>query len=306
MINRFKHLQMDLMRKVSYMINGHILNPFWYSRDKRRKIRRIALRNSILAYLRIYEDKIRDFCPAPLDTNEEPERVFSIWFQGEENAPDLVKACFRSMRRNLDLDLVVLDENTIFDWISLPDCVIEKWRKGIIPHTQFSDICRIELLYEHGGIWCDSTGYITSPIPRNVMDGNVFFFMSGETLGGWYAFMQNCFLRARKGNPLMGVWREAVFNFWKNENDMKNYYIHQLLLLMSINCNAIATGEFEKMPKIVQDPTHRVWFNHRNDQYDKDYFDLLTKDAFFQKTTYKSKDIDSLAKGTIGYHIIND
>lgn len=96
----------------------------------------------------------------------EPERAFSIWLQGEDAAPDIVKACFRSMRHHFGENVVVLDRHTLPLWIDLPGHVVDKWRAGQIGAAHFSDICRVELLYRHGGWWLDATDFVTSP-PEN-------------------------------------------------------------------------------------------------------------------------------------------
>lgn len=143
-----------------------------------------------MGYLRRYAPAVEKIVPETVDTTEEPERAFTIWYQGEDAAPELVKACFRSMRRNLKQELVVLDENTLFDWITLPEHIVRKWKEGKIPHTQFSDICRIELLFEHGGLWFDATDYVTAPVPQYIMDEDFFLFMAGSRIRGSYAFIE--------------------------------------------------------------------------------------------------------------------
>ena len=42
--------------------------------------------------------------------------------QGRENAPDLVKACIKSVEDNLlDFNIVILCENNIKDYINVPE-----------------------------------------------------------------------------------------------------------------------------------------------------------------------------------------
>lgn len=288
------------------IINGHILNPLWRDRDLRRKCRYEATFSSLIGYLRRYADRIgRIDLSEPDAPAKEPERTFTIWYQGEENAPDLVKACFRSMRRNLEQEVVVLDENTLFDWITLPDHIVEKWKNGIIPHTQFSDICRVELLYEHGGLWFDATDYVTGPVPQWIMDEDFFFFMAGNKVRGSYAFLQSCFIRGRKGNPLLDVWRKADFLYWEDENSKIDYFVHHLLFRLAIEVNESASDYFKKMPKVDQDPTHELWRAHCMDTYDEITFNKLTSGSFFQKTNYKDKRLRASITGTIAEHIIN-
>lgn len=284
---------------------GHILNAPWKSREDRRKQRYSATRKAALWYLRRYAPQISELTPHQLDSNPEPERAFTIWFQGEEHAPALVKACFRSMRRHLKQELVVLDEKTLFDWITLPDYIIEKWKAGKIPHTQFSDICRIQLLYEHGGLWFDATDFVTAPVPQYIMDEDFFLFMAGKKIRGSYAFIQSCFIRARKGNPILSMWQSANFIYWKHENSKINYFVHHLLLLFTTQVNPIAAQLFEKMPQIDQDPTHALWGEHCADPYTPETFMALTEGSFFQKTNYKDKRLNAPMHGTIAEYMIN-
>ena len=292
---KFLHLTMQ----------GHIFNPVWLPREERRKKRYKATFDSAMGYLRRYAPAVSRIRPATLATPAEPERAFTIWYQGEEQAPPLVKACFRSMRRNLKQELVVLDEKTLFDWITLPDFIVEKWRQGKIPHTQFSDICRIELLFQHGGLWFDATDFVTAPVPQYIMDQDIFLFMAGEKIRGSYAFIQSCFMRARKGNPVMGVWREANAIYWKEENSKINYFVHHLLLRLSVDVNPVAAEYFAKMTKVDQDPTHALWGEHCADPYDEAEFERLTRDSFFQKTNYKDKRLRNVAPGSVADHILN-
>lgn len=39
-----------------------------------------------------------------------------------------------------------------------------------------------------------------------------------------------------------------------------------------------------------QEATHALWYKYRNLPYDDDIFRKVTKDAFFQKTTYRGGD----------------
>lgn len=295
-----------IRQQCELIVKGHILNSPFKSREARRSRRYKATRDSVMNYLKRYVPEVRASEPAPVDQpGEEKERAFTIWYQGEENAPELVKSCFRSMRRNLKQELVVLDADTIFDWITLPEYIVRKWKEGKIHNTQFSDICRVELLYQHGGLWLDATDFVTSPVPDYIMNEDFFLFLAGDKIRGSYAFIQSCFIRSGKGNPLLGVWREANFTYWKEENSKVNYFILHLLFLLCIQNNPIAMEEFRKMPQVVQDPTHRLW-DHYNERFEPDRYRELTKDAFFQKTSYKSKGLNDLAPDTIGSYVINN
>lgn len=295
------------VRKTNFIIHGHILNPLWHTRDQRRKKRTDVTVSTVMTYLQLYKPSIVKYSPEQQKESDEPERVFTIWLQGEENAPEIVKACFRSMRHHLKLELVVLDEETIFDWITLPEHVVEKWNKGLITRAHFSDICRVELLYEHGGIWADATDFFTAPIPSYVMDEDFFLFMAGDDIkmGCSYAYIQSCFIRGKKGNPLLAMWREFLFLYWKNENTLLDYFTMHLLFLFLVKNNEMAAELFSKMPKIDHDPTHVLFFGYKDAPYSSKLFNEMTRDAFFQKTTYRDSSTKNPRPGSVLEYMIN-
>lgn len=288
-----------------YIFKAHILNPIWNDRDSRRKIRYDATYNFVMGYLQRYAEEVRKFDAGKNHVAEEQERAFTIWFQGEENAPALVKACFRSMRHHLKQELVILDEKSLFEWISLPDYIIDKWKKGAITHAAFSDICRVELLYQHGGVWLDATDFVTAPLPEFIMNEDFFVFMAGNKVRGNYAKIQSCFMRGRKSNPILSIWRKAIYLYWKNEKSKINYFWMHFLLRLVVENNEVAKREFAKMPKIDQDPTHELWGSHAGDVYDKDEFDRICGGSFFQKTNFKDKRLHNVTPGSVAQYIID-
>ena len=61
----------------------------------------------------------------------------------------------------LDFNIVILCENNIKDYINLPDHIMKKYFEGKISRTHFSDILRVAILAQYGGLWLDSTVFCT-------------------------------------------------------------------------------------------------------------------------------------------------
>lgn len=287
------------------VLRAHILNPFWHSRDVRRARRCDVAARAIPKYLKRYvpaPGTIAETKPVHDDKNE---KIFTIWLQGEENAPELVKACYRSIRKNCTQELVVLDENTIWDYIDLPEVIKEKRRLGQIANAHFADICRVELLYRHGGIWLDSTGFATAPVPKWIIDQDFFVYMAGSNVGSPYSYIQNCFIRARKGAYLLAAWRQTIHNFWMNEPREFDYFMHQLMFKALVQTDPVAAKYFEKMPHVDQDPTHAVWWDIANEPFSQELFDKYTSGAFFQKTAYNAPWAKNPIPGSVADVMIN-
>ncbi len=268
------------------IIRGHVLNWFWRGREKRREVRSDVLATAIPRYFKRYLPAAAAVVERPVQKDDENEKIFTIWLQGEENAPDLVKACFRSVRKNCTQELIVLDENTLKEYITLPEIIWKKRSEGKIKNAHFADICRVELLYEHGGIWLDSTGFATSSIPDWIIKEDFFVYMAGKKVGSPYSFMQNCFIRARKGAYLLDAWRAMILDYWIHENHSFDYFMHQLLFKTLVMNDPRAKKYFAQMPHIDQDSTHALWWSYADKPFNQKTFDEVTSGAFFQKTTY--------------------
>ena len=158
--------------KIVFM--GHIFNWPWRSRVKRRAVRSDVISKVIPTYFKRYLPAAAAIKEREVINNDKNDKIFTLWLQGEDKAPPLVQACFRSVRKNCKQELVVLDEKTVFDYITLPDIIMEKRKAGKIAHAHFADICRVELLYQHGGYWLDSTGLATSAIPDWIENEDFF------------------------------------------------------------------------------------------------------------------------------------
>mgnify|MGYP003232009103 FL=1 len=286
------------------ILRAHLLNWFWRPREERRVVRTSVTASCIDKYLDIYLPLIKALEPDSAPAAAEPERLWSIWLQGEEAAPPLVKACWRSVRHNCPShNLVILDSETVFDYITLPAEIKAKWRSGKISPAHFTDICRVELLYEHGGIWLDATDFVASDFPEWLWNEEFFLYLAGHIND--YTFVQNCFIRARKGNFLVKAWRELMFAYWKENSRHFHYFQHQMMFKKIVESNDYAAALFAKMPKILQDPTHCLWWDYRDLPFDKDTFDAVTSRAMFQKTAYRYESARHPLPGSFADEMIN-
>ncbi len=290
--------------KLAITIRGHIFNPPWKSRLERRRHRGEVISKYVCHYLERYVPSFSDV-EADSEVADADEKIFSIWFQGEQAAPPLVQACWRSIRKHCTQELVVLDERSLFDWIDLPDHIVRKWKDGKMRPAHFADICRIELLYRYGGFWMDATDYVAAPMPQWLLGQDFFVFLSGQKQRGAYSFIQNCFIHSRRGAYLLKAWRAAVLAYWREEDSTIDYFVHQLLFKMVVENNAAAAECFSKMIKLDQDPTHVLWFENADEPFDEALFQQIVSDAVFQKTDYKSEPAKNPKPGSFADRLIS-
>lgn len=291
----------NLLARVRLNLEGHVFNPLWLPRDVRRQRRFDAFGKVIAGYVKRY-------LPSGLPEGEAlvsgDEKIYSIWFQGEENAPELIKSCFASIRRHCPQELVVLDAGTISDYITLPVEIVAKFRAGKMKYCHFADICRLELLHRYGGWWIDATCFLTGPVPGWISDQDFFMYMAGRKVHGNYSFVQNCFIRARKGDYLLEAWRAMILDFWTHEDCRIDHFQHQVMFKVLVENDPVAMEHFGKMTKADQYPSHIIWYERPDDRYDGTVLeDITEKGVFFQKTTYRTK--DAVVPGSFRDFIVN-
>lgn len=108
------------------------------------------------------------------------KNVWVLWWQGIDNAPDIVKICVNSIKRNIgSRKLIVLDENNYKDYTTLDPRYEKMLEDGIISKTQFSDLLRLNLLFNQGGIWLDSTYLMTGVLPEYISELHFFTIRHG-------------------------------------------------------------------------------------------------------------------------------
>lgn len=100
-----------------------------------------------------FEKKHTDFSKCPIEKN-----IFVFWWTGFENAPEIVKECYRSLERNYsDCRIIQITKDTFRAYTDIHQTILEDFKKGKISVQTFSDILRFNLLKNNGGMWVDAT-----------------------------------------------------------------------------------------------------------------------------------------------------
>ncbi len=211
--------------------------------------------------------------------------VWVCWLQGIENAPELVKVCFASLKTNLnEREVVLLTESNIHEYVTLPDFIEEKYRKGIIPAAHYSDLLRLQLLIDHGGTWIDATVMCTGKnYPKDLIDSDLFVFQHLEK--GEYIFrgMSNWFITSCTNNWVLMVVRDMLYTYWKDYDCVLNYFMfHQFFFMVMERHPEVAAN----MPRYSNAIPH--YLSRRiGDEYDEQWMTELKKRTSFHKLNYR-------------------
>ena len=167
------------------------------------------------AYLQTTGTSVRVAAKTPLlhsiqepgTNNRIPKMLFTYWHQGWKNAPDIVKRCAATWQQhNPAWDIFFLDSASVAEKVKLPPAV----QTLNLPLTALSDVIRICLLREYGGVWADATLWCTRPLDdwiEVVCNPSDFFAYEkpgpDRPISSW-------FLAAGKECRIVDFWYSAV------------------------------------------------------------------------------------------------
>ena len=211
--------------------------------------------------------------------------VWTCWLQGMDNAPNLVKVCYASMREYLkDREIVLLTKDNIEDYVSLPDIIEEKHKKGIVSDAHYTDLLRLQLLIEYGGTWIDSTVLCTGEnCPTDLFDCDLFVFQ--QLKKGEYVFrgISNWFITSCSNNRVIMVLRDMLLEYWKRYNCVVDYFIFHLFFSMLMEHHPDVA---KAMPRHGNRIPHYL-SKRMADKYDDVWMQSLKQHSCFHKLSHR-------------------
>lgn len=218
--------------------------------------------------------------------------IWTMWWQGENNAPDIVKFCINSMKKNSNgHPVIVLDKNNYKDYVILPKHIEERYLEGVndesplkkcvVDQTRLSDIIRCYLLFYYGGLWCDATIFFSKAVPESYFKDN-WTTLGQDNLeyvgqGKWSSFFWGC----QNNNKLMGYAYQMHVEYFKN----KKYWINYLLIDYMIDIAYKNDEDIRHMIDTVKSGNKKCQTINRNynKEIDIDEFNKLMEIQAFHK-----------------------
>lgn len=147
-----------------------------------------------------------------------PRIIYSLWLQGENDAPELVRLIFRRWASlNPSYEVRILDGNDVRRLLENSGI---SWQ-AMTPQA-LSDVVRMQVLAD-GGVWADASVLPIEPLdawlPSLLQDSGFFAFEKpgvDRPISSW-------FLAASRNQILMKKWLEEVERFWSKPRSLATY-----------------------------------------------------------------------------------
>ena len=249
-------------------------------------------------YLKKYQNCVKPIDnPDPVACDETPknQKIWICWLQGFENAPLLVQKCRDSvLKYSSNCEVVLLDDSNINKYVSIPDYIVEKHKKGIIPHAHYSDYARTAILAKHGGIWIDSTVLLTDNLPDYILKADLFCYKV-QPLGKVVA--SNWFIAAKPKNPIVLNVLQLLGEYWKHENKLISYSIFHLFWTMTVTANEVNRKLWDAVP-YMDDVNCKLLQMELFSPYSELRFKQISNVSSVHKLTYKFDEKETLKENT--------
>lgn len=268
----------------------------------------------ILDYLKHnYSNIIRNY--SYIQENEEYEKIseykdyiWTIWWQGEENAPEHIQFCYKTMREYASgHNVVVISKDNLNQFLHLPDYIIQKVDEGKISFIHLADIIRMNLICLYGGIWLDATIFLTSKISEDLFGYDYYTGKLERTpmVCVSEARWNGTFFGGKPGNPFCRYMVEFYNEYWKRENQAIDYFLIDYMTELA----------YENIPwfkaKLDQVPLNNsLLFEGEkmlNMTYTKELYDTFTSNNQFHKLVRRKDyyEMDEFGKKTMYGHLVD-
>lgn len=153
--------------------------------------------------------------------------IWVFWAQGIDNAPDLVKICHKQLNKLNRGNVITLDMNNYFDYVTIPNHIITKVKDKKISLTHFSDILRVSLLAKYGGLWIDSTCFVTCNFETTIAPNSIWTLSSkvlpkkkGVAMARWTSYFIGT---DSVNNTLFTLIRDIFYKYFETNNQIIDY-----------------------------------------------------------------------------------
>jgi len=175
-----------------------------------------------------------------------PRKIWLFWQQGISEAPFIVRKCIDSwIKENPTWDVIILDSENLNNYVTLdlPEDIVSNL---LVAHQ--SDLVRLRVLSEHGGVWADAATFCSKPLDE---------WIDNYSKSGFFAFHQpgrdrilsNWFIASEKGCPISMKLYMLLKLYWV-ENDFSRPNTLQRI-----------TNRILSKTLNLSDKTTKYWFN---------------------------------------------
>lgn len=238
--------------------------------------------------------------------------IYTMWWQGEAAMPDVVKYCYNKLCSNAGkYKVILITQDNYRKYVDVPSYLLDLVDKKKIGLAHFSDIIRMGLLYNTGGLWLDSTILVTDNLSlhEELLDKPFFTVKrsndnqlrpygflepyKGFSKRRWTGFVLGT---NRKNYPLFKLLYQYLLQYWKDHDMAIDYtFMDYIIQYILYNFDSLKV-DWKNIP--YSNPDIDVFGTLINESADKEVIDNILEDTFLYKLSYHQYVIDKEKKNS--------
>ncbi len=229
--------------------------------------------------------------PVALKELQEETKVWSMWWQGEENADKLFRMCIDSARQHTKQPVIVLSKDNYNEYFTIPDYILQKHEEGKIMLQHICDLMVISILAEHGGFFTGATVWWSQDATDELLRTPFYtcravserpFFASRSR---WVGYV----LAGRKDFPLFAFTQECLHEYWRKCDKAVDYLMLDYIFELAYRNIPCVKEMIDSLPD--NNLKRNELINQLARPYDEEEFRQFTEgDTFLYKLSWKFGD----------------
>lgn len=216
-----------------------------------------------------------------------PKTIWLLWLQGWDSTPWLVKQVAESWRiNNPDWKIEYVTLENLHEYVHDIDYIY----KEIEPQAK-SDIIRLSLLKNHGGVWADATMLCMQPLDtwaeEAVKPAGLWMYHGHGGGMDCKNGPASWFILCEKNSLIINKWKNACDEYWKNRVKADKYFWLDGLFKQLFETDIEFRNKWSLCPHLYcefKGQAHTLATHYRMESSNKDI-----KDIFLKKPPYALK-----------------
>ena len=226
--------------------------------------------------------------PSNLDKPNPEIKVWSMWWQGEEQADKLFRMCIDSARRHTGHEVVTLSKDNYQQYFTIPDHILQKHKEGEIALQHICDLMVMSILAAEGGVFTGATVWWSQDVDEAFLR-TPFYVCRAVTQrkllmsrSRWVGY----FLAGNKDFPLFSFVRDCLHEYWKNCDKAVDYLMMDYLFELAYRNIPCVRETIDALPD--NNLLRNELINDMSAPYDPEKFKKYAEgDTFLYKLSWK-------------------
>lgn len=216
-------------------------------------------------------------------------KVWSMWWQGEENADKLFRMCIDSARRHTHQPVITLDKENYSKYFEIPEHILRKHAEGKIALQHICDLMVVSVLAAEGGFFTGATVWWSQDATEELLRAPFWTCRAvsesrvNMSRSRWVGYVMG----GRREFPLFAFARDCLHEYWQNCDKAVDYLMLDYIFELAYQNIPCVRAAIDALP-----PQNNMLRNeliyHLSDSYDPERFKRYTQgDTFLYKLSWK-------------------